>query len=193
MAEVQVIATMNDEEYELTKDNGVYSDEIVAPSINTEISVMAINESGAYSVERRNLYVNSEWLPPKTDWTAQDYVNSVDYNRITGNIVYLKAYLDSLFLDLTNVSLGEEKDVKSLIYAREINAIEAALETLNLETYKFDIGETKEYMANRRTLDFNELNRIEGAILLLYQTMVVHKENLPRLAFTLGGQKGIKV
>lgn len=135
----------------------------------------------------------TEWIEPKTDWTSNDYVNTVDYNRIIGNIAYLKAYLDGLFADLTNVSLGEEKAVESLIYAREINAIEVALETLNLETYKFDIGERKEYMANRRTLDFNELNRIECAILLLYQTMVIHKENLPRLAFTLGGQKGIKV
>lgn len=134
-----------------------------------------------------------EWIEPKTYWTSDDYFNSEDYNRIIGNIAYLKAYLDGLFLGLTNVSLGEEKVIKSLIYAREINSIELALETLNLETYKFDIGDTKEYMANRRTLDFNELNRIESAILLLYQTMVIHKENLPRLTFTLGGQKGIKV
>lgn len=193
MAEVKVIATLNDTDYELTEENNVYSEEIVAPNQSTEISVMAIAESGEYSVRTANLYVNMDWLPPKTDWTAQDYVNTVDYNRIIGNIAYLKAYLDSLFLGLTNVSLGEEKAEKSLIYAREINAIEVALETLNLETYKFDIGETKEYMANRRTLDFNELNRIESAILLLYQTMVIHKENLPRLAFTLGSQKGIKV
>lgn len=134
-----------------------------------------------------------EWIEPKTYWTSDDYFNSEDYNRIIGNIAYLKAYLDGLFLGLTNVSLGEEKVIKSLIYAREINSIELALETLNLETYKFDIGETKEYMANRRALDFNELNRIESAILLIYQTMVIHKENLPRLTFTLGGQKGIKV
>lgn len=193
MAEVKVIATLNDTDYELTEENNVYSEEIVAPNQNTEISVMAIAESGEYSVRTANLYVNMDWLPPKTDWTAQDYVNTVDYNRIIGNIAYLKAYLDGLFADLTNVSLGEEKPELSPIYAREINAIEVALETLNLETYKFDIGETKEYMANRRALDFNELNRIEGAILLLYQTMVIHKENLPRLAFTLGGQKGIKV
>ena len=135
----------------------------------------------------------AEWIEPKIDWTSNDYVNTVDYNRIIGNIAYLKAYLDGLFLGLTNVSLGDEKPELSLIYAREINAIEVALETLNLETYKFDIGETKEYMANRRTLDFNELNRIEGAILMLNKTMVVHKESLPRLAFTLGGQKGLKV
>ena len=133
------------------------------------------------------------WIEPKTDWVASDFVNSEDYNRIIGNIAYLRAYLADLYSQLTEVSLGEEKTFESLIYAREINAIETALETLNLETYKFDIGETKEYMANARTLDFVELNRIESAILLLYKTMVAQKEALPRLAFRLGGQKGFKV
>lgn len=133
------------------------------------------------------------WIEPKTDWSASDFFNATDYNRIIGNMAYLKAYLDGLFIGLTNISAMEEKTATSLIYAREINAIEMALETLNIESYKFDIGETKEYMTNTRTLDFVELNRIESAILLLYRQMVNHKENLARLAFTLGGQKGIKV
>lgn len=135
----------------------------------------------------------AEWITPKTDWTSESYFNSEDYNRIIGNITYLKAYLDTLFYGLTNISNMEEKTAKSLIYAREINDIETALETLNLETYNFDIGETKEYIANTRTLDFVELNRIESAILLLYTQMINHKENLTRLAFTLGNQKGIRV
>ena len=134
-----------------------------------------------------------EWITPKTDWTSDSYFNAEDYNRIIGNITYLKAYLDSLFLGLTNISTMEEKNAKSLIYAREINVIETALEQLNLETYKFDIGETKEYMANTRTLDFVELNRIESAILLLYKTMVAQKEALPRFTFKLGNRKGIRV
>lgn len=135
----------------------------------------------------------AEWITPKTDWTSESYFNSEDYNRIVGNITYLKAYLDALFYGLTNISTMEEKTVKSLIYAKEINAIEASLEQLNLETYKFDIGKTKGYMTNTRTLDFLELNRIESAILLIYTQMINHKENLTRLAFTLGNQKGIRV
>ena len=134
-----------------------------------------------------------EWIEPKTDWVSSDYILHTDYNRIIGNIAYLKAYLDTLFAGLTNMPIMEEKDVKSLIYAREINDIEQSLESLNLETYRFKIGETKEYLPNTRTLDYVELNRIESAILLLYKTMTSHKESLNRLAFTLGGQKGIKV
>ena len=133
------------------------------------------------------------WIEPKTDWTSSDYFNSEDYNRIIGNIAYLKAYLDDLFNDLTNVSLGAEKDVKSLIYAREINAIEQSLETLNLETYNLDIGETKTYQTNKSTPLWSEFNRIESAIFKIYQVMTAQKMNLQRLSFTLGGQKGFKV
>lgn len=135
----------------------------------------------------------AEWIEPKTDWTASDYFNAEDYNRIIGNLVYLRAYLGSLFNSLTNVSLGEEKSVESLIYAREINAIEQTLEILNKETYRLAIGETKEYFTNQKTIDYVELNRIEKSILALLQKVVNHKENLTKIAFTLGNQKGIKV
>ena len=193
MADVKVVATVNDSDYELENQGDIYTKEIVAPNQSAEVLVMAISESGAYSVQTENLYVNMSWLPPKTEWTAEDYINAVDYNRIVGNLAYLKAYLDGLFIGLDNLPTMEEKTFKNLLYAREINAIETSLEQLNLETYKFDIGETKEYIANTRTLDFVELNRIESAILLLYSQMVNHKENLARLAFALGGQKGLKV
>ena len=133
------------------------------------------------------------WIEPKTDWVASDYFNIEDYNRIIGNITHLKALADDLFLKLTNLSMGEEKNHLSLIYAREMNNIESSLETLNLETYDFNIGEKTEYRANGSTPLYSEFNRIESAILLLYKTMTSHKEALQRFAFILGGQKGIKV
>ena len=133
------------------------------------------------------------WIEPKTDWTSADYFNAEDYNRIIGNVSYLKAYLDDLFYNLPNISLGEEKTKYSLIFATEINAIEESLENLNLFTYRFDIGEIKEYIPNGKTPTWEEFNRIENAILRIYNTMIVHKNSLSRLAFTLGNQKGIKV
>ena len=80
-----------------------------------------------------------------------------------------------------------------MIYAREINAIENNLESVNINTYNFDIGDTKEFYPNKITPLWSEFNRIESAMLLLHNTMLAHKNALPRLAFTLGGQKGLKV
>ena len=134
-----------------------------------------------------------EWIEPKTDWTASDAFDYVAYNRVTGNITFLKAFADSLWVRLTELSLETEKTNLSLIYARHMNAIEQGLERLNTETYSIDIGDTKTYKPNGRVPDYEEYNRIESACLMLYNELTVHKANLQRLAFTLGNQKGIRV
>lgn len=133
-----------------------------------------------------------EWIEPKTDWTASDYFNSDDYNRIISNVAYLKAYLDTLFVGVDISSMGEEKNYMSHLYAREMNAIESNISVLNNGSYKFAIGESKTYKANGFTPTYEDFNRIESAILRLYETAQNHKANLPRLALTLG-QKGVKV
>ena len=136
------------------------------------------------------------WSKPKTDWTKTDaVVTSTEnaYNRIIGNIAFLKQLADELFVTSTEVDLGEEKTYLSMIYAREMNNIENALDALNLETYGFDIGKKQVFRANGSTPLWSEFNRIESAILLLYNTMMAHKEALQRLSFTLGSQKGIRV
>lgn len=134
-----------------------------------------------------------EWIEPKTDWTSESYFNADDYNRITSNITYLYGLLSTLFLGVDSSIIGEEKNVYSLIYAREINEIEEKLSELNSLTYNLNIGQQMEYMDNGRTMDYNELNRIEEACLKIYKTMVSHKGSLKRLSFVLGGQKGFKV
>ena len=133
------------------------------------------------------------WTEPKTNWTKDDFFNIEDYRRITNNIMYLKDFLDSLFYGLSDMQSMSEKNISEPIYAREINDIENNIELLNIETYKLEIGNTKEYFPNQRTMDFNELNRIEKAMFDIYTKMKKHKELLTRLSFRLGNQKGLKV
>lgn len=132
------------------------------------------------------------WTEPKTNWTKDDFFNIEDYRRITNNIMYLKDFLDSLFYGLSDMQSMSEKNISEPIYAREINDIENNIELLNIETYKLEIGDTKEYFPNQRTMDFNELNRIEKAMFDIYTKMKKHKELLTRLSFRLGNQKGLK-
>lgn len=132
------------------------------------------------------------WIQPKTDWVASDYFNAEDYNRINGNVAHLKAYLGTLFKEM-EISLSEEEKTNlSLIYAREMNAIENGLSALNGGTYGLDIGESKTYKPNGKVPNFEDYNRLESATLALYEMAQVHKANLPRLALTLG-QKGLRV
>lgn len=133
------------------------------------------------------------WMEPKTDWKESDYFNAKDYNRFIGNLTVLEVLTEELFKTVDLAPMGEDKTYHSLIYAREINAIENNLETINLNTYGFHIGEKVVYKENGKTPLYSELNRMESAMLKLYTTMQAHKRNLPRLAMTLGGQKGMRV
>ena len=133
------------------------------------------------------------WMEPKTDWKESDYFNAKDYNRFIGNLTVLKVLTEELFKTMDLTPMGEDKTYYSLIYAREINAIENNLETINLNTYGFHIGEKVVYKENGKTPLYSEMNRMESAMLKLYTTMQAHKRNLPRLAMTLGGQKGMRV
>lgn len=133
------------------------------------------------------------WIEPKTDWTPEYRGDYEDFNRISGNINYLKELADELFLHLPEISLNDERTKLSYIYAREMNEIEGSLDSLNIETYGLEIGEKQTYKANGSTPLWSEFNRIESACLLLFKMFEVHKNSLPRLTFVLGGQKGIKI
>lgn len=129
-----------------------------------------------------------------TNWVATDYFNAVDYNRIKRNINLIKALADELFHGFPYITdMGSDKTYESLFYAREMNAIENNLALINLNSYGFDIGNTTSYSANGSTPLWSEYNRLESAILLLYNTMIAQRNALPRLALRLGNQKGLRV
>lgn len=134
----------------------------------------------------------AEWIEPKTDWVATDYLNIGDYNRIIGNLEYLAEYASTLLDGITLTELGKRKTYTDPIYAREMNAIEQALERINKETYGFSIGETPTYRANKPTPLWSEYNRIEGATLIIGSTAFAQEKAKPRLTFTLGNQRGVR-
>lgn len=132
------------------------------------------------------------WIEPKTNWTAKDFFNAEDYNRIIGNIKYLQDFSLKMFKEFIAADLGEDKNYESFIYAREINNIENNLDALNSATYRLSIGSKTIYSDNGNTPLFGEFNRLETAMLKLYDMMVAHYGSLNRLSITLGGQKGFK-
>lgn len=133
------------------------------------------------------------WIEPKTNWEATDYFNAEDYNRIMGNLAYLKEFSRVLVKDFEILDMGREKTYSDFIYARELNVLEDNLETINLKTYAMNIGEKVVYRDNGNTPLYSEFNRMELAMLKIFTELQIHKANLPRLAITLGGQKGIRV
>lgn len=125
------------------------------------------------------------WQAPKTDWVASDRIWVADFNRITGNLAYLKTLSEQLYeYEISSLPGTQARTDKP--YASKLNAIETVLEQINLNTYAFDIGETQTYVANGHPFDYNELNRIESATLKLHNTVQAEIRALPRLAMVLG-------
>ena len=193
MAVVSVVASVNGEDFPLQEVQGNYEESLVAPQVTSEIDVTATDDGGNSTTKSQTLYVTSTWLPPKTDWVASDYFNYIDYNRIMYNLIFLHNFAKSMYYHIEDLeSMGNKRVVGDFVYASDFNAIEDNVVKINEATYQYDIGEKHTYFVNGSTPTFEDFNRIEGAILRLYQTLKAQYDALTTMPFTLGGEKGIR-
>ena len=138
------------------------------------------------------------WETPKTDWFGRvdengvytgDRFNAADFNRIKNNLEYLRDMAIKLYAEFSIVSLGDDRTPRDYFYADEINQMEANLNTINSNTLKRSYGSTPSYIENGNTMNFADLNRLEGAILDLYDKL--NNQTYGRRMFTWNfGMKG---
>ena len=76
-------------------------------------------------------------------------------------------------------------------YADEINKLEANLVTINANSLKRPYGTALTYADNGNTMDFKELNRLEGATLDLYQKLTNQSEGRRTLTWNFGMKGGL--
>lgn len=137
------------------------------------------------------------WQTPKTNWKATydesgeylgDFLNVADYERICSNLQLIRDLY--ITYNKPNVVLDymETIDNTSLAYASQWNAIENNLEKLIVAFGGLlDLaGNKKIYIANGRTIDFNELNRIESVSLLINEYLPLEYNAQRQLEFSLG-------
>lgn len=84
-----------------------------------------------------------------------------------------------------------KKGTKAQPYADEINALEANLVTINTHSLKRSYGTAPTYAANGNTMDFKELNRLEGAILDLYDRLTNESEGRRTFTWNFGMKGGL--
>lgn len=126
------------------------------------------------------------WIQPKTDWTKDDYFNAADFNRIKNNLISLRDLANRMYKDFDITSLGNDKTYRDYFYADEINQIESNFEKINRLTINANYGETPTYKDNGYIMTFEELNRLERAMLDLYGKLANQAEGMRRLTFNLG-------
>lgn len=128
-----------------------------------------------------------EWIEPKTDWVAEDWISHTDYNRIRNNLLYLNDKCNTHFPPDVIIDLGSEKALGDYAYASEYNALENALENINTRAYNYDIGTTRQYAMMGQTIDYKELNRLESGCLRLYKMFEQIEQKSRRTAFRANG------
>ena len=139
------------------------------------------------------------WTTPKTNWNGDsaadgtyigDRFNAVDFNRIKNNLDYLRELAIKLYEEFSLVSLGEDRTPVDYFYADEINQLEENLNTVNDNTLQRSYGTAPTYIDNGNTMDFVELNRLESAILDLYDRLSNESEGRRMFTWNFGMKGG---
>lgn len=139
------------------------------------------------------------WQTPKTNWNGSvnangqyigDRFNADDFNRIKNNLEHLRGMAVKLYEAFTIVSLGTDRTPVDYFYADEINQLEENLNTINVNTLKRSYGKAPVYIENGNTMTFADLNRLEGAILDLFDRLTNETEGRRMFTWNFGMKGG---
>ena len=131
------------------------------------------------------------WVTPKTDWNAESRFNAADFNRIKNNLQYLRDLAITMYDEFDIVSIGGDRTPRDYFYADEINQLEENLVTINDNTLRRSYGESPLYNDNGKTMDFVELNRLEGASLDIYDRLINESEGRRMFIWNFGMKGGV--
>ena len=133
-----------------------------------------------------------EWKKPKTDWKSSDRFNIVDFNRIKNNLRFLHQKACKLYRNFDIENMGDEvTSYESYWNVAFFNAFESNVETINNNIYTKEYGTSQRFFENGPFIKWDELNRIESACLAMKDILDRQESGLQRLAFRLGGMKGV--
>lgn len=132
------------------------------------------------------------WSEPKTNWTADDYINVEDFNRIRNNLEYLQEKAKELYPDDFMFITGE-KTYSDIPYADVWNNLEYVLEDLKDSTFELDVGNMIVFRPYMNYIDYNELNRLESACVRYKELFERQHLTIEHLSFTLGNYGGVKI
>ena len=195
MAVERVVATLENETTELSSSNDVYSGKITSPETGGEynVSVAAYDNGGNVSIATSDTLIVTIWKTPKTNWLPTDRFNFVDYNRIKNNLLYLHEKAEQLWRIFQIEDMGEDiLSYEALWDFERFNQFERNLDVINQNIFTKDYGYTQVFVGNGKFITYDELNRIESAILSMKIILESQEMGLRRLSFRLGHFKGVR-
>lgn len=199
MSVTQVYATIKDDSVNLENSSGnSYGGSMRAPDIrgNYNVSVAANDDAGNVSVATSVLNVML-WHTPKTDWKSTDGTdrfNISDYNRIKNNLEHLHNMSCDLQMIYSMPDMGDDiLDYSPYWDVKKFNLFEANLDLINKHIFTQDYGTAQRFLANGPFIKWDELNRIESAILSMNELLKMQKKGLRRIGFRLGQYREVRL
>lgn len=201
MAVKKVKAIFQDESKDMKSlGNDKYEINLNAPLIsgNYPSEIYAYDDAGNigianYKTNPELIVEVTKWHKPKTNWTVNDRFNFEDYNRIKNNLEYLHEEAEVLWKPFEIEDMGMEIwDYVTAWKAKYFNAWEKNLEIINKNILTKNYGFTQIFYENGVFIQWNELNRIESAILSMKGILDRQKLGLRKLSLNLGNFKGVK-
>ncbi len=141
-----------------------------------------------------------QWETPKTDWHCGidaegnyigDRFNASDFNRIKNNLEVLREMAIILYDEFNITPVGADRTPSDYFYADEINQLEENLVTINDNSLRQNYGDAPFYVDNGLTMDYIELNRLEGAILDIYNRLTNGLEGRRMFTWNFGMKGGL--
>ena len=139
------------------------------------------------------------WITPKTNWTSSDRFNIDDFTRISGNINYLIDIINGVLYNGTiekienRYVINGENQYNSAWVVSDFNNIEERIDKINKVIYTKNYGTRQTFYENGMFIKWDELNRIEGAILSMKNIIEGEIAGMQRLDFRLGTYREVKV
>ncbi len=126
------------------------------------------------------------WTYAKTNW-VREYFTPLAYNRIADNLRYLTELAFQLYEPWALEAIPR-LDGRSIYVAPVFNAIEDTVKGLMKHTLQPEGAQApKHLVANGKTWDYQDVNRIEETAFLFHGILEAQKRNRKTLQFTLGG------
>lgn len=189
----------------LTKDmqnaeDSRYETEFTAPITSGDYSIELRAYDDAGNIAIANAETNpdlllhaSKWHTPKTNWKVNDRFNFKDYNRIKNNLEYLHEEATELWKPFEIENMGSDIfDYVTAWKVKYFNAWENNLDAINNIILTQDYGFAQTFFENGQFIQWNELNRIESAILSMKDILDRQRLGLRKLSIRLGNFKGVK-
>ncbi|MDJ0305397.1 hypothetical protein [Dehalobacter sp.] len=108
------------------------------------------------------------WVTPKTDWTANNYYNYGDLNRVEGNINAMVDLINT-YASITGLTSITNRDITSFEFYDSLNRIEQnvlALKNATFEPLGWITPKTDWHTLD--PFDYTDANRLESNLLALY-------------------------